>query len=69
MSEGFSFKFMNFHIITIFPESLRGYFNSSILGAPKNEKIKIILHNLRDFADDKHKKVDDKPFGGGWNGS
>jgi len=57
---------MNFHIITIFPESLRGYFNSSILGrAQKNKKIEINLHNLRNFAEDKHKKVDDKPYGGG----
>ena len=57
---------MNFHIITIFPESLRGYFNSSILRrAQKDKKIEIKLHNLRDFAEDKHKKVDDKPYGGG----
>ena len=57
---------MRFDIITIFPESLRGYFNSSILGrAQKNKKIEIDLLNLRDFADNKHKKVDDKPYGGG----
>ena len=64
---GFSFKNkMRFDIITIFPESLKGYFNSSILGrAQKNKKIKINLHNLRNFAQDKHKKVDDKSFGGG----
>ena len=43
-----------------------GYFNSSILGrAQKDKKIEINLHNLRDFAEDKHKKVDDKSFGGG----
>ena len=57
---------MRFDIITIFPESLRGYFNSSILGrAKKDKKIEINLHNLRDFAEDKHKKTDDKPYGGG----
>src|SRR3989344_1716801 len=57
---------MRFDIITIFPESLRGYFNSSILGrAQKDKKIEINLHNLRDFAEDKHKKTDDKSFGGG----
>jgi len=57
---------MRFDIITIFPESLRGYFNSSILRrAQKNKKIEINLHNLRDFAEDKHKKTDDKPYGGG----
>jgi len=57
---------MKFDIITIFPESLKGYFNSSILGrAKKDKKIEINLHNLRDFAEDKHKKMDDKSFGGG----
>ena len=57
---------MRFNIITIFPESLRGYFNSSILGrAQKDKKIEIKLHNLRDFTEDKHKKTDDKSFGGG----
>ena len=57
---------MRFDIITIFPESLRVYLNSSILGrAQKDKKIEINLHNLRDFAEDKHKKMDDKSFGGG----
>lgn len=57
---------MRFDIITIFPESLSGYFNASILGrAQKNKKIEIKLHNLRGFAGDKHKKTDDKTFGGG----
>lgn len=57
---------MRFDIITIFPESLKGYFNSSILKrAQKNKKIEINFHNLRDFANDRHKKVDDKSFGGG----
>src|SRR3989338_677085 len=57
---------MRFDIITIFPESLRGYFNSSILGrAKKDKKIEINLHNLRGFAQDKHKKTDGKPYGGG----
>jgi len=57
---------MRFDIITIFPESLRGYLNSSIFGrAQKDKKIEINLHNLRNFAEDKHKKTDDKSFGGG----
>ena len=57
---------MQFDIITIFPESLRGYFSTSILGrAQKSDRIKINLHNLRDFAEDKNKKTDDKPYGGG----
>lgn len=57
---------MRFDIITIFPESLSGYFNASILGrAQEKRKIEIKLHNLRDFAYDKRKKTDDKSFGGG----
>ncbi|RJQ30200.1 tRNA (guanosine(37)-N1)-methyltransferase TrmD [Candidatus Parcubacteria bacterium] len=57
---------MRFDVITIFPEVLREYFNSSILGrARKGGLVEVNLHNLRDFAEDKHKKVDDKPFGGG----
>ncbi len=57
---------MVFHLLTIFPESIKNYFDSSILRrAQKNKKIKIKFYNPRDFATDKHKKVDDKPFGGG----
>jgi len=57
---------MNFHILTIFPEALGGYFDSSILKrARENKLIKIKFHNPRDFAEDKHKTTDDKPFGGG----
>ncbi|MBI5401334.1 tRNA (guanosine(37)-N1)-methyltransferase TrmD [Candidatus Wolfebacteria bacterium] len=57
---------MLFDIITIFPEIFDSYLNESILKrAQKNKKIKIKIHNLRDFTKDKHKKVDDRPFGGG----
>lgn len=53
-------------IITIFPEVFKPYFEKSILGiAQKKGKLKIDLHNLRDYALDKHAKVDDRPFGGG----
>lgn len=57
---------MRFDIITIFPKIFDSYFNESILKrAIKNGLIKINIHNLRDFTADKHKKVDDKPYGGG----
>ncbi|MDD5146753.1 MAG: tRNA (guanosine(37)-N1)-methyltransferase TrmD [Candidatus Pacebacteria bacterium] len=57
---------MRFDIITLFPEIFNFYFEQSILSrAQKNKIIKIGVHNLRDFAFDKHKTVDDKPFGGG----
>ncbi len=57
---------MNFHIITIFPGMFDSYLNESILArAQKNKKIKIKFYNPREFTKDKHKKVDDKPYGGG----
>ena len=57
---------MTFDIITIFPEIFDSYFKESIISrAQKKKLIKINIHNLRDFATDKHKTVDDKPFGGG----
>ncbi len=57
---------MRFDIISIFPESLRGYAEASILKRAKNEgKIDIQLHQLRDFTTDKHHTTDDTPYGGG----
>lgn len=57
---------MQFDIITIFPDIFDSYFSESILGrAQKEGLIEINIHNLRDFTDDKHKTVDDKPYGGG----
>ena len=57
---------MTFHIITIFPNIFDSYFNESILKrALKNNLIDIKIHNLRDYTSDKHKTVDDSPFGGG----
>lgn len=55
-----------FDILTIFPDVIAPYAEASILGrAQKNTLIKITAHNLRDYSDDKHKKVDDTPYGGG----
>ncbi|MEX0651864.1 MAG: tRNA (guanosine(37)-N1)-methyltransferase TrmD [Candidatus Paceibacterota bacterium] len=57
---------MHFHIITLFPESIEGYLESSILGrAQKDKKIKISYYNPRDFTKLKNKRVDQKPYGGG----
>ncbi|MDD5547332.1 MAG: tRNA (guanosine(37)-N1)-methyltransferase TrmD [Candidatus Pacebacteria bacterium] len=57
---------MRFDIITIFPNILDSYFNESILKrAGKNGLVEIKTHNLRDFTDDKHHKVDESPYGGG----
>ena len=58
---------MRFDIITIFPQIFDSYFRESILKRAQEKKlVQIAVHNLRDFsADKKHKKVDDKPYGGG----
>jgi tRNA (guanine37-N1)-methyltransferase len=55
-----------FDIITIFPDIFCSVFNDSILKrAQTNKKIQIKIHDLRKYSKDKHKKVDDRPFGGG----
>jgi len=55
-----------FDIITIFPKIFNSYFNESIVRrAQKSGKIKINIIDLRKFSTDKHKKVDDKSYGGG----
>lgn len=57
---------MRIDIITIFPEVIRPYFEHSILKiAQRKKKLKVYVHNLRDYTLDKHRKVDDRPFGGG----
>jgi tRNA (guanine37-N1)-methyltransferase len=57
---------MQFNIITIFPDILKSYYNESIIGKALDKKIiEIKYHNLRDFTKDKHKSVDDTPYGGG----
>jgi len=57
---------ITFDIVTIFPKIFKEYFNTSILGrARENGLIEIKVHDLRDFTEDKHNTVDDRPFGGG----
>jgi len=66
LSYGFRIALMKFDIITIFPNILDSYINESILGrAQKNGLIEIKLHDLRDYTNDKHRSVDDTPYGGG----
>lgn len=62
----FLFINMRFDIITIFPNIFDFYFKESIIGrAQKDKLIKINVINLRDYTRDKHKTVDDRPYGGG----
>lgn len=67
---------MNFHVVTLFPEICEVYTSASVLGrAQKTEKGKgakvrgkkltVSYYNPRDYATDKHHKVDDRPYGGG----
>jgi len=57
---------MQFDIITIFPKIFDSYFEESLISKAKEKGlIKINVHNLRNWAVDKHRTVDDKPFGGG----
>ena len=57
---------MKFDIITIFPEIFNAYLNESIIKRAINKKIiEAKVHNLRDFTADRHRTVDDYPYGGG----
>ena len=67
---------MHFHVITIFPEVCQAYTDASVLGRAqktdkgkgakvRGKKISVSYYNPRDFSKNKHKKVDDRPYGGG----
>ncbi len=67
---------MQFHVITLFPEVCKSYTDASVLGRAqktdkgkgakvRGKKIEVKYYNPRDFTKDKHKKVDDRPYGGG----
>ena len=56
---------MRIDVLTLFPESFEPIKQSIIGRAIEKEKIDINLINIRDFSKDKHKKVDDTPYGGG----
>lgn len=57
---------MNFDILTLFPEMVENGLNTSIIGRAKEQGIiSIKAHNIRDYTTNKHKKVDDYPYGGG----
>lgn len=67
---------MQFHVITLFPEVCKAYTDASVLGRAqktdkgkgakvRGKKIEVKYYNPRDFTKDKHKKVDERPYGGG----
>jgi len=57
---------MKIDILTLFPNMFTNVLGESMLKiAQKKKKVKIRIHDLRDWANDKHKTADDKPYGGG----
>lgn len=57
---------MRIDVLTLFPEVLEAFFSASIIGrARQNGLVTIRNTNIRDFATDRHRSVDDRPFGGG----
>ncbi len=57
---------MKFDIITIFPEIFDSYLKEGLISRARKKKLlKINIHNLRKYAKDRHKTVDDRPYGGG----
>jgi len=55
-----------FDVLTIFPELIECYLIHGVIGKALNKGLaEVKIHNLRDFTSDKHKKVDDSPYGGG----
>lgn len=57
---------MRIDILTLFPEMFDGFLNTSIIKrARENGNVDIKVHNFRDYSTDKHKRVDDYPYGGG----
>ena len=67
---------MQFHLITLFPEVCQTYLEAGVLGRAqktdkgkgakvRGKKIEVAYYNPRDFSTDKHRKVDERPYGGG----
>ena len=58
---------MNFEILTLFPDMLKPFFELSIIGnAAEKGLVSVGLTDIRDYTLDKHRKVDDTPYGGGY---
>lgn len=59
-------KAIQFDIVTVFPHFFESPFGFGVLGRAIDEgRVRVSLHNLRDFTTDRHRTVDDRPFGGG----
>ncbi len=57
---------MRFDVLTLFPDMITSVCGESIIGRAENAgKVEIHAHNIRDYSKDKHRRVDDTPYGGG----
>jgi len=57
---------MNFNVITLFPEALEDMLSFGVIGrAIKDKRINVRCFNPRDYSENKHRRIDDRPFGGG----
>src|SRR5712675_347649 len=57
---------MKIDVLTLFPAMFAGPLDESIIKRAREKKLlDLTIHNLRDYAHDRHKTVDDRPFGGG----
>lgn len=57
---------MRLDIVTLFPELIEAYFDGGLLGAARERGVlDVHLHQLRDYTTDRHRQVDDRPYGGG----
>ena len=57
---------MRFDVMTLFPELVKSVLDESVIGrAQKSGAIEVHAHNIRDYSKDKHRRVDDTPYGGG----
>ena len=57
---------MKFHVLTIFPEFFRGPFEHGVVAKARDAgRLEIHVHDLRQWTTDRHRTVDDRPFGGG----
>ncbi len=57
---------MQFHVLTLFPDLIRQITSESIIGRAQDAGyISVTAHNIRDYSKDKHRRVDDTPYGGG----
>ncbi len=57
---------MHFDVFSVFPEVMQTYLQASVLGKAQSAgHVSILLHQLRDYASDRHRTTDDEPYGGG----